>query len=543
MAEKNKTPSAQYAFIGLIVSALACVSTGLLGAARGLVALGMFNLDAALVGNVTLALQISAALVVIGLAAYALMAPDAIRRFAGGRQARYGSNSLIMALAFFGVIVVVNLLAYQNPDFLGAPWDLTSDKSNTLAPETLQALATLPGKVTAVAFYSVNLPSTDADKLLLKFKTNSQGKFDYSFVDPDRDPVAARAAGVTGDGKILLQMGNKKEVASSASEMELTKTLIRLINPKERAVYFLQGHGEPTLDASGGGKLSFATAKSTLESKNYTVNTLNLLTERKIPKDALAIIIAGPKKPLDKEEVTLLKKYVDAGGALVVMEDPVMVTDFGNSPDPLADYLTSDWGVTLNKDIVIDLVNSQNPLVAVSSQIGAHPITQNLTKNYIVILPQARSIGVAPVANTDVTSTPIIMTTDRSWGETELAAGAQQAQPTFDPQKDNPGPLNLAVAGQNAKTKGRVVAFGNSLFATDDGFGAYGNGNIFINSVDWAAEQEDLLNITPRTPIARTFVPPTQGWFIVIVVITTLVLPGLVVVGGIFSWILRRRKG
>ena len=99
---------------------------------------------------------------------------------------------------------------------------MTEDKSNTLAPETLQALATLPEKVTAIAFYSTSLDSSSAEELLLKFKTNSKGKFDYTFVDPDQDPVAAREAGITGDGKIMLQMGETKEIASFASETELT---------------------------------------------------------------------------------------------------------------------------------------------------------------------------------------------------------------------------------------------------------------------------------------------------------------------------------
>ncbi len=199
----------------------------------------------------------------------------------------------------------------------------------------------------------------------------------------------------------------------------------------------------------------------------------------------------------------LLKKYVDAGGSLVVMEDPTIVTEFGDSADPLAEYLTTDWGITLNNDVVIDLINTQNPLQAVSSQIGQHPITQNLTQNYIVILPQARSLSIsAQVEN--VTQTPIILTTEQSWGETELVAGAQ---PEFDPEKDIPGPLNLAIAGENSATNGRVVVFGNSLFATNDGFDAYGNGNMFINSVDWAAEQEDLINITPREQTMRTINP------------------------------------
>jgi ABC-type uncharacterized transport system involved in gliding motility auxiliary subunit len=332
-------------------------------------------------------------------------------------------------------------------------------------------------------------------------------------------------------------MGDRKEIASFASETELTKAMIRLISPTARVVYFLEGHGEPTLEASG--DLNFSTAKSTLESKNYTVNSLNLLSTNKIPEDALAIIIAGPMKPVSATEVDLLKKYVDAGGSLVVLEDPTLVTEFGDSTDPLAEYLTKDWGITLDNDIVIDLINSQNPLQAVSSNIGIHPITQNLTQNYIVILPQARSLSIAGQVE-NVTQTPIILTTEQSWGETELKA---DTQPEFDPEKDIAGPLNLAIAGENSVTKGRVVIFGNSIFATNDGFDAYGNGNMFINSVDWAAEQEDLINLTPRQPTMRTFIPPNNLVFLVMIITTVLVLPGFVVFAGVSAWVARRKRG
>jgi len=537
MAGKNKTPAARYAFIGLVLSLVACVSTGLIGAAKGMIAIEMFP-DLGDYGDaINLALQISVALLVIGLAAYAIMAPDSVRRFLTGRQARYGSNSLILAVAVIGILVVVNMLAFQNPDFLGAPWDLTEDKSNTLAPETLQALATLPGDVTATAFYTVNLNSASAEELLVKFKNNSDGKFDYRFVDPDLDPVAAREAGITGDGKIMLQMGETKEIASYASETELTRALIRIISPEPRAVYFLEGHGEPTLDASG--ELNFSSAKSTLESKNYTVNSLNLLATNKIPEDALAIIVGGPMKPLTAAEVSLLKKYVDAGGSLVVMEDPTIMTEFGDSADPLAEYLTADWGITLNNDVVIDLINTQNPLQAVPSQAGYHPITQNMTQNYIVILPQARSLVISGAVE-NVTQTPIILTTEQSWGETELKA---ETQPEFDPEKDIAGPLNLAIVGENSVSGGRVVVFGNSIFATNEGFDALGNGNMFINSVDWAAEQEDLIELTPRDTTTRMFLPPDNLTFLFIIIVTVLVLPGLVVFAGISAWLARRKRG
>ena len=533
MAGKNKNPYTKYAFIGLLVALFACVSAGLVGMAKVFVSMKMFTLENT--DGLNLALQISIGVLVLGIAAYAIMAPDSIRRFFTGRQARYGSNSLILSLAVLGIIFVVNYIVFNNPK----SWDLTKDQSNTLSEETLQILATLPEKVTATAFYSASLDSSTADELLLKFKSNSNGKFDYAFVDPDANPVAAREAGITGDGKVMLQMGETKEIASFVSEEELARTMIRLISPEPRAVYFLQGHGEPNIEA--GGELSYSIAKSTLETKNYTVGTINLLTDKTIPEDALTIIIAGPTKPLSSREVDLLKTYVDGGGSLIVMEDPRFFTEFGDAADPLAEYLVTDWGISLNEDLIIDFSGvTQNALDAASLQYNSHPITQNLNQQYIVILPQARSISLAAAAE-DVVTTPLISTSENSWGETsELVANEN---PEFDEATDLPGPLTMAAAGENSTTKGRVVVVGNSVFASDTIFDAYGNGNLFINSVDWAAEQEDLLSIPVRETTQRTFLPPTQGRFLLLTIMVVLVVPGMVVFAGVYSWYTRRKRG
>ena len=534
MAGKKNNPNTKYALIGLIVALLGCVSTGLIGAANALISMGMFTLEST--DPLNLALQISIGVLVLGIAAYAILSPDSVRRFFTGRQARYGSNSLILTLAVLGIIFVVNYMVFNNPK----SWDLTEDKSNTLSEETLQILATLPEKVTATAFYSASLNTASADEVLLKFKSNSNGKFDYSFVDPDTNPVAAREAGITGDGKVMLQMGETKEIASFVSEEELARTMIRLISPEARAVYFLQGHGEPSVDA--GGELSYSVAKSTLESKNYTVGTLNLLTDKNIPEDALSIIIAGPKKPLSAGEVSLLKKFVDEGGSLIVMEDPRFFTEFGEAPDPLAEYLISDWGISLNEDLIIDFSGvTQNALDAASLQYNSHPITQNLNQQYIVILPQARSISLTTSSDTTIVTTPLISTSENSWGETSELVADQN--PEFDEATDLLGPLTMAAAGENTATKGRVVVVGNSVFATDTIFDAYGNGNLFINSVDWAAEQEDLISIPVRQTTPRIYNPPTQGSFLLLVVMVVFVVPGVVVFAGVYSWYTRRKRG
>jgi ABC-type uncharacterized transport system involved in gliding motility auxiliary subunit len=190
--------------------------------------------------------------------------------------------------------------------------------------------------------------------------------------------------------------------------------------------------------------------------------------------------------------------------------------------------------------VIIDRA-SQNPLLAISYSAGQHAITQNLSYNYAVIMPQARSISLTEPPE-GVTQTALILTSEQSWGESDYAA-AEGGQVAYDEGQDILGPLNLAAAGENSSTGGRVVVFGNSIFATDEGFDAYGNGNFFVNTVDWVAQEDDLIQITPREPIQRSFTPPDQVRWLVIMLGSICFLPGLVLVAGISSWIARRRRG
>ncbi len=530
---KKKAVAAQYAFIGLIVAGLGCIATGLLAIVQGTVALKIYT--PATPESISNWIAISVAVIILGLAIYGILNPDGVRRFFTGRQVHYGSNTLIMSLAFIGILIVINLLVYQNPSRI----DFTEDKQNTLAPQTIQALAALPDKVTAIGFFTTNIPTDTASQLLTNYKSNSKGKFDFRFVDPNADPLLARQYGITGDGKIVLTMGKSSETAASASETDIDQALILLISPQQRVVYFLTGHGEP--DINGTDTSALSRARSTLESKNYTVKTLNLASENKIPDDAKAIIVAGPTNPLLDQEVALLKAYVEKGGSLIVLEDPTPFTKFGTNPDPLAEYLKTDWGITLDNDVVIDLT-SQQPLNAISSSYNTSaPITQHMTA--VTIMPQARSLTISKSAPQNITDTSLILTSQNSWGETNLASIQGNQQVSFDQGSDIAGPLNLAASGENSSTKGRVVVFGNSVFATDKGFDAYANGDIFINSIDWAAQQGNLINITPRTPITRTFNPPSQLIILIILLSSVIIIPGLIVIAGFSTWLARRRQG
>nr|MDQ3006717.1 hypothetical protein [Chloroflexota bacterium] len=227
--------------------------------------------------------------------------------------------------------------------------------------------------------------------------------------------------------------------------------------------------------------------------------------------------------------------------SLIVMEDPTGLTDFGDEADPLAEMLATDWGITLNNDIVIDL-NSTQPTTAASSFYDMHPVTTSMN-NLVSFFPFTRSLTAAE-ATEGITLSPLVQTNERSWGETDmqsLTTGGGDVG--FDEGVETPGPLTLALAGENFTTGGRVVVFGTSLFAVDQIFDQYGNGDMFVNSVDWAAEQDEIANITPRTTTERTFIPPSQLQLIAILLGSVLIIPGLVVLAGVSSWLQRRRQG
>jgi ABC-type uncharacterized transport system involved in gliding motility auxiliary subunit len=529
--QKKLNPK-RFAVIGLWVSGIALLATILFLIVKLLAAAKIYTIPNALAFNWMLG--ISAALLVLGLAFYTLINPQRVRELLTGRQARYGSNAAIMLLAFVGILIVVNIIVIQYP---GKPLDLTEDKQNSLAKVSQDTLKNLPASVQATAFFTSQTPSDTARKLLDNFKNNSNGKFDFSFVDPDQNPLAARQAGITGDGKIYLQMGDRHEIVALASEQDITSALVRLLNPGKQTIYFLTGHGERDIQTSG--NTAYTAAKSALEAKNYTVLPLNLIATNKIPDDATVIVIAGPTQPISSAEQTLIQDFVQKGGALIVMEEPTPLTQFGNSPDPLAAYLATTWGITFDNDIVID-TNTNQPLYAVAASYGTHAITEKL-QGLVSFFPSARSISI----DTNLTNKPtaLISTASSAWGETDFASLQANGQVAFNSGVDFPGPLTLAAVSNDTATGSHVVVFGDSDFASDAFFGQYANGDMFINAIDWAAGQEQLINLNTPTAISRTLNLPSNFWLLVMAISFLFIVPGLVIAGGVISWLVRRSRG
>lgn len=471
---------------------------------------------------------------VVALLVSALLDPARVQRWLGSRQARYGSNVVLMSLAFFGIVVVLNFLSYRH----NTRWDLTENKQFTLAPETLQTLATLPEPAEARAFYTARTGTTrdDMQRLLAQYEEAGAGKFTFRMIDPEADPAAATADNITRDATVVMAIADRSEALSYPTEEELTAALVRLANPGSRKVYFLTGHGEA--DPAAVEDTSMRKAVDMLSAQNYTVGTLNLLVEKTIPNDTLALVIAGPDKPLAAAEVETISAYLAKGGGLVALIEPTLMTHFAGAPDTLAAYLQAEWGVTLYDDVVVD-TTSQNAFNAIAAQYAESPIVEKLFRT-VTIFPTARGIALHMPEGKNFTQTALVLTGAGSWGETDLAS-IQSQKVAFDAASDHPGPAVLAAAIEQTTPRTRLVIFGDSDFGRNVNFDAYGNGDMLVNAINWAAQQDSLINLTPKTQTSRIVTPPSTVVINLIMLGTICLLPGAFVAAGVGVWISRRR--
>jgi ABC-type uncharacterized transport system involved in gliding motility auxiliary subunit len=139
--------------------------------------------------------------------------------------------------------------------------------------------------------------------------------------------------------------------------------------------------------------------------------------------------------------------------------------------------------------------------------------------------------------------TRLVETSDRSWGETDFEAIASGADIGFDEGVESAGPLVVAAAVEDLGTGARLVVVGDSDFAANNDFFNAGNGDLMVNSVDWAAKQEQLISITPKETTQRVVVPGTRQTVVLLLLLTVVVIPGGVVAAGASVWWSRRKRG
>jgi WD40 repeat protein len=259
-------------------------------------------------------------------------------------------------------------------------------------------------------------------------------------------------------------------------------------------------------------------------------------------EDAIQALEAAP----DGETVVTGSRDGTARIWDLATEENTVTTRGHSASDALVGYLSSEWGITLDDDVAVDLYTKDvfdQVTPVIYTYDPSSPITEPLYNSQLrLFMVLARSITVDSAVEETLSLTPLFFTsgqTGASWGETDPYGGL-----TLDAQ-DIPGPLILGVSGENPDTGARIVVVGDADFASNDSFNqpAYGNGELLINAANWLTESENLIDLPGPDVGSRSIDKPFSQAGLVIMSIAAICLAplALVVVGGLV-WLTRRQR-
>ena len=469
---------------------------------------------------------VSGALAVVSAIAWVILDWPRFRDAFYGRQVKYGSSSMLLTVSFLGILVLINITS----NHYYHRFDATANKLYSLSPQTLQALASITDTVEIYSFFAPNDSRQKEFENVLEEYLHRSRHLKYTAVDPDLQPTLAKQLEVSSAGTIVFVHGDRKQKIYGIQEQDITGAILRVLRSSEPKAYFVSGHQER--DPESYKPEGFSTIAKAMKDEGYTVETLNLASGTALPEDAAMIVLASPRQALSSEEESRLASYLQGGGRLFVLSDPGLEA-------PLATTLAS-YGLQWNNDVIIDLQLSLmgNIATPLTNSYPFSAITRDM-QGLTTFFPYARSLTLLQANLPEgVQTQPLVTSGPDAWGETDL----QNANPVYEADKDLKGPLNICATAENTESKTRIVACGDSEFASNDIFSTFsgsGNGDLFMNAVNWLAEEEQLISIRPKPPTMQTvMLTPEQGRAVQI--ITAVLMPLTIAIIGAMVWWRRR---
>lgn len=475
---------------------------------------------------------------------FALIRPDSVREFVGGRRAKYGASTFLSILFFAAIAIMLYWLAYQNEDWR---FDVTEAGEFTPPEETISLLESLSEPVHVIGFYTVNLgQQREQARTILENLAAYSSQLSYEFQDPETNPLLAERYELNFDGTLVFirnqdQPDETFSRANSLSEQDIHVALLEVVNPVDKTLYILTGHGEPAIDSFE--PAGMGTTVGLLEDQGFTVQPLNLFTSGAVPEDATVVAVIGPQSPLDPGEVQALRDYIEGGGAAFIARD--VIDSEGRAiaeDDGLNAYLEDSWGVQLRNDVIVDQdlarAGQTFGLEFLGAQYGSSPIINSELQQFGTRFSVARSIGTE--APEGVTLTPLVSTSAEAWGETDIAALSQQGTANPDPE-DEQGSLTIGLSASRAEGESRLVVFGDADFVTNANLAWGGNSILLANALNWLANDELTIELAPRESIQRQVNIPDQQLRIMRF-ISTWFGPLLMGMIGLAVWASRRQR-
>ena len=236
------------------------------------------------------------------------------------------------------------------------------------------------------------------------------------------------------------------------------------------------------------------------------VKTMSLVCGEPVPEDAGVVVIAGPRKPVDKKELASLSSYLGRGGRLLALADI-------DADKSFVRWL-SNYGIVLGDNIIFN--RGRYPLTVVVNEYPLHEITLPL-KQYQTKFQLVRTVGLNDRARSTFKAWPLLLTgrNPNVWAESNVEAVFDGASiPTFNKEEaDMPSPVFFGLAMEQmlpprAQQKpARLVVVGDAEFAENRLYTRQSgerrvelaaNGDLVRNAINWLAGQEKFISVKPK---------------------------------------------
>lgn len=450
------------------------------------------------------------------------------------RQTKYILYLISYGVVVLAILTVLNVLA----DRYNKSYDSTSNKRYSLSEQTIKIVKGLKQPAT-ITYYDQSTRFAQAKDQLDQY-ANLSPKIHVDYVDPDKKPELARVAGIKNYGTAVVQIGDRKEEAKSLTEEGITGAFIRDLKTTTRTVCFVEGSGEHALEDSD--RNGYSRFKDLLGKDEYQTKPVNLLSKAEVPSECTVLVVGGPDSEYQQPEVEAIKKYVEDGGrAMFLLDPPLKLGRSEIADNPGLNKVLEAWGVTPQNDLILDLnpigqIAGLGPQVALVTSYDSHAIVNDMTRR-VTGFPLARSLETKNGDKTTVQK--LFSSSDSSLATTKLNS------PEINPEdpKNIKGPLLIAAAGTyntgKENSQGRFVVIGSSTWAANSFINFNGNRDLALNAINWLASDEDLISIRPKDREDRR-ITLTKSQMNALTISSQILLPLLVIVGGVSVWWRRR---
>ena len=412
-------------------------------------------------------------------------------------QERWSSRLTVILLAISLVLSMPLLKQFH----LG--WDISRNQHNTLPAATQSLLSSFSQPVSFTVYLSNNtILKKQISRTLNRYKRFKPDTL-IRFVDPQKNPEAMRALGITKNGEILVRYNNKQQLVKKLSEAEITRTLVHLTQREQNWILNLQGHSETSLFDEG--LYGASTLTKSLRARGYLLRDFNLMKHGQVPENTSLLIISSPQAALTPSELLAVKTYLDKGGNLLWLTDPEKFNiskALTNMAGMSATELLPD--IELLPGIIVDAnaakVKLPSPDNAIVSQYAEHPVTSNL-KQY-TLFPQASALK---LKNNNNWQTELSLKTgEQSWNETGELVGNINRDPILFEQQ---GPLPIAfLFSRNRNSVNQKLAIvGDSDFLRNQQLGQGDNLQLALNLFFWFSQQQIVTDSEFEKPLDQSF--------------------------------------